>query len=97
MKKISLILIALCAIIVVSCQSDTDKADKFRLNNEFGKAAELYKKAAAEGNAYAMWRLAYAYSNGDGVEYNEEKALDYLKPLSSLRLTNGDIEITYLG
>ncbi len=79
MKKFSVILIALCAIIVVSCQSDTDKADKFRLNNEFGKAAELYKKAAAEGDAYAMWRLAYAYSNGDGVEYNEEKALDYLK------------------
>ena len=79
MKKISLILIALCAIIVVSCQSDTDKADKFRLNNEFDKAAELYKKAAAEGDAYAMWRLAHAYINGDGVEYNEEKALDYLK------------------
>lgn len=79
MKKISVFLIALCAIIVVSCQSDTDKADKFRLNNEFGKAAELYKKAAAEGDAYAMWRLSRAYGNGDGVEYDEKKALDYLK------------------
>lgn len=79
MKKISVILIALCAMIEISCQSDTDKADKLWLNNEFGKAAELYKKAAAEGDAYAMWRLSRAYNNGDGVEYDEKKALDYLK------------------
>lgn len=79
MKKISVIMIALCAIIVVSCQSDTDKADKFRLNNEFVKAAELYKKAAAEGDAYAMWRLAHAYKNGEGVEHDKEKMLQYLK------------------
>ena len=79
MKDIKIILIMLCSMVTVSCQSDAAKADKLRLNNEFGKAAELYKKAAAEGDAYAMWRLSIAYNNGDGVEYDEEKALKLLK------------------
>lgn len=79
MKKISIILIVIGALIAVSCQSDSAKADKLRLNNEFGKAAELYKNAAAKGDAYAMWRLSNAYNNGDGVEYDEDKALELLK------------------
>lgn len=79
MKKISIILIVIGELIAVSCQSDSAKADKLRLNNEFGKAAELYKKAATEGDAYAMWRLAYAYKHGEGVEYDEGKSLELLK------------------
>ena len=79
MKEIKFIMIVLCTIVTISCQSDAAKADKLRLNNEFGKAAELYKKAAAEGDAYAMWRLSIAYNNGDGVEYDEEMALNLLK------------------
>lgn len=79
MKNITIILGILCTMVIVSCQGDAAKADKLRLNNEFGKAAELYKKAAATGDAYAMWRLSKAYNNGDGVEYDEDKALELLK------------------
>ena len=78
MKIINVIMIVLCSIMVVSCQSDTAKADKLRLNNEFDEAAGLYQKAADAGDAYAMWRLSNAYANGDGVEFDEEKALNLL-------------------
>lgn len=70
---IATLLIALC-----SCQDDCSKADKLRLQNKFEEAAELYQKAADQGNAYAMWRLSGAYSNGDGVDFDENKAAELL-------------------
>lgn len=76
-------LIVLSAIIMsiamMSCQTDCEKADKLRIENKFDEAAELYQKAANKGNAYAMWRLSNAYSDGDGVEWNEKKALELLE------------------
>lgn len=72
-------MIAFCAIIIVSCQKTSSKADRLRLNNEFYEAAALYQKAADAGDAYAMWRLSNAYSQGDGVEYDEKKALEWLQ------------------
>ena len=79
MKKCQLVLFTLLGIILVSCQTDSEKADHFRLENKFAEAAELYKKAAAEGDAYAKWRLFKAYSNGDGVDYDERTSLELLK------------------
>ncbi len=67
------------AFLLVSCQTDSEKADKLRLENKFDEAAELYQKAADEGDAYAMWRLSNAYNNGDGVDWDETKALELLK------------------
>lgn len=98
MKDIKILLIVLCTMVTVSCQSDATKADKLRLNNEFGKAAELYKKAAAEGDAYAMWRLSNAYNNGDGVEYDEEKALNLLKQAADAGCPEAecDLAIAYM-
>lgn len=66
-------------IALVSCQTESEKADKLRLENKFDEAAELYQKAADEGDAYAMWRLSYAYGNGNGVDWDEAKALVLLK------------------
>lgn len=80
MKKIYLLInIAFCIIVFISCQSDAAKADNLRLKNQFDEAAVLYQKAADAGDAYAMWRLSNAYANGDGVEFDEEKALNLLK------------------
>lgn len=79
MKKCQLVLFTLLGVILVSCQTDSEKADHFRLENKFAEAAELYKKAAAEGDAYAKWRLFEAYSNGDGVDYDERTSLELLK------------------
>lgn len=77
MKQLLVVLIS--AVMLISCQTDSEKADKLRLENKFDEAAELYQKAANEGDAYAMWRLSNAYSNGDGVEWDKAKALDLLK------------------
>ena len=62
-----------------SCQSEIEQADSLRLQNKFDEAAKLYQKLSDEGNAYAMWRLSIAYSNGDGVDFDQEKALTLLK------------------
>ena len=64
---------------VSSCQSEIEQADSLRLQNKFDEAAKLYQKLSDEGNAYAMWRLSNAYSNGDGVDFDQEKALTLLK------------------
>ena len=77
MKKI-LFTLLLTLITLVSCD-DVSKADKLRLENKFEEAAELYQKAADEGNAYAKWRLSKAYANGDGVDFDEQESLRLLK------------------
>lgn len=46
MKRILTIL--LVTIVLISCQTDSEKADKLRLGNKFDEAAELYQKAADE-------------------------------------------------
>lgn len=78
MKKNFCFIVTIC-MMFTSCMTDTEKADKLRFQNRFDEAAKLYMKAADAGDGYAMWRLCNAYSNGDGVEYNKEKALEYLK------------------
>lgn len=80
-KKISLRLLVLfvTTITLLSCQSDTEKADKLRLENKFDEAVALYQKAADAGDAYAMWRLSNAYGCGDGIDRDEVKALELLK------------------
>ena len=49
MKKLSLLLLLLIAMLT-SC-SDTDKADKLRLELKYDEAAALYQKAADNGDA----------------------------------------------
>lgn len=62
-----------------SCQSEIEEADSLRLQNKFDEAAQLYQKLSDEGDAYAMWRLSSAYGNGDGVDFDKEKAFNLLK------------------
>lgn len=72
--------IALWAIVMlISCKNDVEKADALRLENKFEEASVLYKKAADNGNAYAMWRLSKAYGNGDGVDFDESQASKLLQ------------------
>lgn len=79
MKRSCVLTMLIATIAMISCQSDSEKADKLRLENKFDEAAELYQKASDEGDAYAMWRLSKAYGNGDGVDWDEAKALKLLK------------------
>ncbi len=66
-------------IFLLSCQSDSSKADKLRLENKFDEAAELYQKAADGGDSYAMWKLSKAYSGGEGVDFDTNKAYELLE------------------
>ena len=44
------------------------------MTKDWGKAAELYQKAADQGNAAAQNNLGYLYENGDGVPTDFAKA-----------------------
>jgi len=70
-------LLLLCLCFFVSC-SDVKKADDLRIQGQFEKAFELYQKAANSGDAYAEWRLANAYNNGDGVDFNHDEYIKWL-------------------
>lgn len=71
-------LLLLCLCFFVSC-SDVKKADDLRIQGKFEKAFELYQKAANSGDAYAEWRLANAYNYGDGVDFNHDEYIKWLK------------------
>lgn len=75
---LNIFLLVLFFIGIISC-SDIDKADSLYKDNHFKEAAELYKKAADQGDGYAMWRLSGLYITGRGVDYSEAKALKLLR------------------
>lgn len=79
MTKIHLLLGAsILVIFFTSCKTDAEKADALRIKGKFYEAFELYNKAANEGDGYAQWRLFNSYRFGEGVDYNEEKAKEFL-------------------
>lgn len=79
MKHLVFILFIGLIVGLSSCQSEIEEADSLRLQNKFDEAALLYQKLSDDGNAYAMWRLSSAYGNGEGVDFDQEKALNLLK------------------
>lgn len=78
MKQVLAMIVTFMAVLFVGCKDKAEKADNLRLENKFAEAAKLYKQAADEGNAYAKWRLAKAYENGSGVDYDEGVAWSLL-------------------
>lgn len=64
---------------IMSCQTDSKKADQLLLENKFDEAIELYKKAADVGDSYAKWRLSQCYRYGYGVDFDENITLELLK------------------
>ena len=79
LKHLNSLLVIAILFALSSCQTDVEHADSLRLENKFDEAAQLYQKAADEGDAYATWRLSIAYGNGDGVDFDLEKAFTLLK------------------
>ena len=68
-------------LLSVACSNneEVEKANQLRLEGKLDEAAELYTKAAEDGNAYAMWCLWRAYNNGEGVEFNPQKGMEWLQ------------------
>jgi TPR repeat protein len=56
----------------------------YGLPQDYSKALELYHRAGELGNAAAYNNIAYAYSNGTGVEVDKEKAIHYYE-LAAIR------------
>ena len=56
------------------------------------KAAELYQKAAKQGNPKAQTNLGLMYAEGDGVEQNKNLAVKYFKKSAK----NGDTDSMFL-
>lgn len=79
MNKSKIWAMATTITILVSCQTDAEKADKLRMENKFEDAAELYQKGADSGDPYAKWHLAYAYELGEGVNFDKNKAIMLFK------------------
>lgn len=77
-KSIVVFFLAVVMAFVSSCANYSEKADLLRMEYKYDEAVKLYQKAADDGDAYAMWRLAIAYWDGQGVEYNQEKVLELL-------------------
>lgn len=66
---------------------------------DYEEALEWYKKAAALGHAEAMLRIGQLYSDGDGVEQNDEESArwrsDYFK--TSVKAGDYTTEVTIIG
>lgn len=74
----NVLFLSLLVFLFVSC-NDVKKADALRLENKFEEAFELYKKAADNGDAYAQWRVAYAFLSGNGIEVDTIQYKEYLE------------------
>lgn len=82
MKHLISFLFLLSILFFNSCKSDVERAEALLLENKFDEAFELYQKAANEGNAYAKWKLSFAYKNGLGIETDWDKAMALLQESS---------------
>lgn len=96
MKKSFIFFVYLAALI--SCQTKLEQADSLRLENNFDEAFTLYEEAAKEGDAKAMWRLARALGNGDGTDFDNAKAFEWLKKAADKGCEEAkcDLACTYL-
>jgi TPR repeat protein len=55
---------------------------EFEQKGDFANAAQLYLKAANDGDSNGMYKLGYAYITGIGLEKNVDKAIYLLKKAS---------------
>ena len=46
------------------------------VSQDYGRAVELYRKAANQGDAHAQFNLAFMYNNGQGISKNYGLAVE---------------------
>lgn len=95
LKHLNSLLVIAILFALSSCQTDVEHADSLRLENKFDEAAQLYQKAADEGDAYATWRLSNAYGNGDGVDFDQEKAFTLLKEAAEKGCKEAECDLSW--
>lgn len=95
LKHLNSLLVIAILFALSSCQTDVEHADSLRLENKFDEAAQLYQKAADEGDAYATWRLSIAYGNGDGVDFDQEKAFTLLKEAADKGCKEAECDLSW--
>jgi len=62
---------------------------------DFAKAADLYRKAAAHGNAKAMYNLGYIYHHGQGVQQDDAKATEWFQKAADLHLPAAEFQMGF--
>jgi hypothetical protein len=60
---------------------------------DFAKAADLYRKAAAHGNAKAMYNLGYIYHHGQGVGTDDSVAAQWFEKAAEKGLPAAELEV----
>ena len=74
------LLATLCSVLFAAtthAQSLFEKAEAAFDSGKYKKAMKLYKQCTEEGDSIAPNRVGYMYSNGLGVEKNNETAFEY--------------------
>ena len=102
MKKVVAVLACVAVLLVgyvvldksgIQSSFDTKKAydqgKAFYNNKEYDRAAELFKKVCDGGEMRGCNNLGVMYTNGDGVEKNEQKAAELYKKACNGGETNG--------
>jgi TPR repeat protein len=69
---------------------------KALIEMDLGKVAELYQKAADQGNAYAQFNLGWLYENGQGVQKDLGKAAEFYQKAADQGFDNAEYNLGVL-
>ncbi len=59
--------------------AQVELGDRYRKRKEWNRAIGWYRRAADQGNAFAMYRLAHFYYHGQGVEKDDRRAFELMR------------------
>ena len=72
---------------------DSDDATSMYADNDFSAAAEAFQTAAEKGDANAQTSLGLMYLKGEGVEENEQTALNLFQQSAALGDVRGEVNL----
>ena len=58
--------------------AQVELGDRYRKREDWERAFGWYRRAAEQGNAFAMYRLAFLYYHGKGVPKNDRRAFEWM-------------------
>jgi hypothetical protein len=67
------------------------------VKQNYEKAFEWYQKAADAGDAYAMYKVAHCYENGEGVDSDEDLYIEWLEKARDAGLECAEDELDEIG
>ncbi len=68
-----------------------------RRSKDYTRAADLFRKAADQGDALAQYRLGYMYYNGYGVPKDTNLASDWFHKAADQGLSEAQYDLSYMA